>query len=135
MYFLKPSSPLNGKVVSMDMLQPHLEAHELWVAELYDGVAEHMRKGKRLVVQYAELRGLDLSGIDLSYAKLAEVDLCECDLSRAKFVGASLTGVFFDRSRLFLTNFQDSVLTYCSLQNTKEAETASFNHATIDAEV
>lgn len=135
MYFLKPSSPLNGKVVDMSMLQPHLEAHARWVAELYDGIAEHMRKGKRLVVQYAELRGLDLSGIDLSYAALAEVDLCECDLSRAKFVGASLTGVFFDRSRLFLTNFQDSVLTYCSLRDTKEAETASFNHAKIENEV
>lgn len=87
-----PQRVLMGTRLTLERLQPILEAHARYRAGRADG--------RRAVLLRCDLSGLELCGIDLSGA-----DLVECD-----FEGANLTGAHFEEATLSGCRFTDSLL-------------------------
>ena len=78
--------------MTQEELKIALELHEKWLSNKPDGV--------RL-----ELRGEDLSGMDLSYANFHGSDFSSTDLSYANFHSSDLSGTDLSWSKLSGTDF------------------------------
>ncbi|MEO3430989.1 pentapeptide repeat-containing protein [Pelagibius sp. CAU 1746] len=92
-----PQKVLIGARLTLEKLQPVLEAHARYRAGRADG--------RRTVLLRCNLRGLDLCGIDLSGADLVECDFQGCNLTGARFEDATLTGSSFVDSLLNAARF------------------------------
>ncbi len=98
-----PQKVLIGARLTLETLQPILEAHARYRAGRADG--------RRAVLLRCDLSGLDLCGIDLSGADLVECDFEGCNLTGACFEDATLTGSRFVDSLLNAARFAGADLT------------------------
>lgn len=101
--------------MKIKQLNEILELHEKWLKALDGGV--------RADLSYADLRGIDLSGINLSYADLMGANLKGAnlryiDLSCAKLIGANLSD-----TDLKGANLNDTDLSYANLMCANLSET------------
>ena len=106
--------------MTQEELKTALELHEKWLSNKSDGVRLDLR-GEDLSgmdLSYANFHGSDLSGTDLSYANFHGSDLSRADFSWAKLSGvdfslANLSGVDFRWA-----NFNDADLRWTNTINT-----------------
>ena len=109
-----------GIKMTQEELKTALELHEKWLSNKSDGVRLDLR-GEDLSgmdLSYANFHGSDLSGTDLSYANFHGSDLSRADFSWAKLSGvdfslANLSGVDFRWA-----NFNDADLRWTNTINT-----------------
>ena len=106
--------------MTQEELKIALELHKKWLSNKSDGVRLDLR-GEDLSgmdLSYANFHGSDLSGTDLSYANFHGSDLSRADFSWAKLSGvdfslANLSGVDFSWA-----NFNDADLRWTNTINT-----------------
>ena len=106
--------------MTQEELKTALELHEKWLSNKSDGVRLDLR-GEDLSgmdLSYANFHGSDLSGTDLSYANFHGSDLSRADFSWAKLSGvdfslANLSGVDFRWA-----NFNDADLRWTNTIST-----------------
>ena len=59
---------------------------------------------------YADLRGIDLSGLDLSKSSFFETDLSMANLEKTLFVNCHVTNIKVQKARLHMTDFRGAEL-------------------------
>jgi len=75
------------------------------------------KNGNYLDLSMADLRGLNLEGVDFSYADLGRASFDRANLSGANFTGAYLRGAIFDYADLSGANFTGANLELASLKD------------------
>lgn len=105
----------NGASLSRAEVERVMQKHELWK---YGSTAP----GQRAHFAYADLSGLDLTGINFNmasfeYANLSNVDFTGCDLSKNSFRHSDCSGANFSNAELEYSNFMMADLTDINLTN------------------
>lgn len=83
-----------GACRTLDDLQKILRRHSRWLRS-------NGRRGERINLTDAKLRGLDLNSVDLRNAELRQADLSDTQLEYANLSGADLSGAILTGSHLY----------------------------------
>jgi hypothetical protein len=110
-----------GAKLSLSDVERVMQKHELWK---YGSTSP----GQRAHFAYADLSGLDLTGIDFNmasfeYANLSNVNFTGCNLSRNSFRHSDCSGANFSNTNLEYSNFLQADLTGVDLTNTNLCNT------------
>jgi uncharacterized protein YjbI with pentapeptide repeats len=97
-----------GAKLSLSDVERVMQKHELWK---YGSTSP----GQRAHFAYADLSGLDLTGIDFNmasfeYANLSNVNFTGCNLSKNSFRHSDCSGVNFSNTNLEYSNFMQADL-------------------------